>query len=64
MTKKERAVIFKACEACGGEGWVCEDHPNKAWGEGDGCCGGAGIPCKCNTSKPPWHHGMEGEKYV
>lgn len=36
------------CEACKGEGWVCEDHAEKAWGYGDGCCGAAGAPCRCN----------------
>lgn len=38
------------CTICKGEGWVCEDHADKAWGEGDGCCGGAGMPCVCH----PW----------
>ena len=37
------------CATCGGEGWVCENHPEKAWGMGLDCpCGGAGEPCKCN----------------
>ncbi len=36
------------CATCKGEGWVCEDHTNVPWGEGDSCCGGAGAPCKCN----------------
>lgn len=45
------------CEICGGEGWVCENHPNVGWNGGEaGCCGGAGSPCKCNTSNPPWSH--------
>ncbi len=43
MTQKE-------CEICYGEGWVCEDHTNKAWGDGNGCCGGAGSPCVCNKT--------------
>jgi hypothetical protein len=42
------------CEICGGEGWVCEDHPFVSWDEGQGCCGGAGVPCPCNTSDPPF----------
>jgi len=37
--------VDSACPTCGGEGWVCENHPNEPWGEGDGCCGGAGMPC-------------------
>lgn len=44
------------CTICKGEGWICENHPDKAWGEGSGCCGGAGMPCECNTSNPPWVH--------
>lgn len=38
------------CTICKGEGWVCEDHAYKAWGEGDGCCAAAGMPCICH----PW----------
>lgn len=59
------------CRICGGEGWVCEDHPGVAWNEGAGHgykvqtmtgervfkCSAAGKPCVCNTSNPPWHHG-------
>lgn len=48
------------CEICDDEGWVCENHPLVAWKGGDAeCCGGAGAPCKCNTSEPPWFHGKE-----
>lgn len=48
------------CGICKGEGWVCENHENIAWNYGDGClCGGAGMPCKCNTSNPPWHHDLD-----
>lgn len=42
------------CPGCGGERWVCEDHPDRPWGEGEGCCGGAGAPCPvCNTGLVP-----------
>lgn len=34
------------CPRCLGSGIVCEDHPDKAWREGDGCCGAAGMPCR------------------
>lgn len=45
------------CQICHGEGWVCENHENHKWNYGDpSCCGGAGMPCKCNSSSPPWHH--------
>lgn len=47
------------CANCDNEGWVCENHPEVPWGDGDGCCGGAGMPCKCNTSNPPWHYAMD-----
>lgn len=40
--------VKRECTICGGEGWVCEYHPLIKWGEGDGCCGGAGMPCSCN----------------
>ena len=36
------------CANCDGEGWVCEYHPEVPWLDGDGCCGGAGMPCSCN----------------
>lgn len=35
------------CGSCGGDGLVCEDHPDMPWFDGDGCCGGAGMPCSC-----------------
>ena len=34
------------CPICGGEGWVCENHPDKAW-DTNGCECGAGQPCRC-----------------
>lgn len=36
------------CANCDGEGWVCENHPEVPWFDGEGCCGGAGSPCACN----------------
>ena len=45
--EKRRARIA-ACEVCGGKGWVCENHPDKAWPEGCDC--GAGMPCVCNSN--------------
>ena len=38
------------CANCDGEEWVCENHPEVPWLEGDGCCGGAGMPCSCNPA--------------
>lgn len=43
----------RMCKHCGDEMWVCEDHPECAWGSGDGCCGAAGMPCPdCNVPPP------------
>lgn len=58
------------CKICKDEGWVCEDHPNVPWNDGDGHfykaetmsgkrnfkCEAAGKPCLCNTASPPWHY--------
>lgn len=49
------------CANCDNEGWVCENHPEVPWGFGEGCCGGAGAPCKCNNYSPPWNHPGHGE---
>jgi hypothetical protein len=38
----------KACLICLGLGWVCENHPDKAWDKNSGCECGAGMPCQCN----------------
>lgn len=38
-------TITKICGTCLNEGHVCEDHPDRAWRDGDGCCGAAGMPC-------------------
>jgi len=50
------------CANCDGEGWVCEDHPEVPWGDGHQCCGGAGMPCKCNDAEPPWHFEARDEE--
>jgi len=34
-------------------GWVCENHPSKAWPETLGCMCGAGMPCRCNDVEQP-----------
>lgn len=38
----------KVCANCDNERQVCEFHPEVPWGNGDGCCGGAGEPCICS----------------
>lgn len=43
---------IKICANCDNEQWVCEDHPEVPWGNGNGCCGGAGMPCSCNQLYP------------
>ncbi len=47
------------CKACSGEAWVCEDHPEKPWQDGD-CCGAAGAACPtCNEDGSKLPEGME-----
>ncbi|MDE5466040.1 hypothetical protein [Bradyrhizobium sp. CSS354] len=38
------------CPICFGLGFVCENHPDRAWSEELGCQCGAGDPCACNRS--------------
>jgi hypothetical protein len=35
---------------CFGIGWVCENHPDRAWHDELGCTCGAGEPCQCNRA--------------
>lgn len=46
------------CPVCFGIGFVCENHPNRAWSEELGCQCGAGEPCACNRSDDIYH-GLE-----
>jgi hypothetical protein len=45
-----------ACPTCNDEGWVCENHTDKAW-NAEGCTCGAGQPCRdcnpCDRDNPP-----------
>ena len=41
------------CPKCSGIGWVCENHPDKAWSDELGCQCGAGMPCECNRTEEP-----------
>jgi hypothetical protein len=43
----------KMCPKCFGIGWVCENHPDRAWSEELGCRYGPGMPCKCNRTDEP-----------
>lgn len=43
----------KDCPICFGLGWVCENHPKRAWSETLGCMCGAGMPCQCNRTGEP-----------
>ena len=48
------------CAYCNDTGWVCENH---FWREAHTCeCGGAGKPCRCNKSNPPWEYKSTKEK--
>jgi hypothetical protein len=55
MTKEN-----EKCNICQGIGWVCENHTDKPWDEtiDGGCQCGAGQPCECNKSIPPWYFGI------
>lgn len=48
--------MSETCPNCGGERWVCENHPDKAW-NAQGCECGAGMPCRicnpCTREIPP-----------
>ena len=35
------------CTTCFGVGWVCENHPKRAWSDELGCQCGASMPCEC-----------------
>lgn len=54
MSSHQKSDEPYRCLNCMDQRWVCEDHPHVPWDEGEGCCGGAGIPCPmCNTERPP-----------
>jgi hypothetical protein len=42
--------IRPAPNAQKGTGWVCENHPDRAWHDELGCMCNAGQPCRCNTA--------------
>src|ERR1700694_1689193 len=46
-------TMDKKCPICFGIGWVCENHPDRAWDREQGCECGAGIPRKCNDADEP-----------
>ena len=43
-------MINPDCCICFGLGWVCENHPQRAWDEELGCQCGAGMPCECQPT--------------
>jgi hypothetical protein len=48
-------MINPDCPICAGLGWVCENHPNKAWDRDTGCECGAGMPCeRANGLEQPY----------
>lgn len=47
------------CPKCNDSGWVCEIHQDKPFEHMvffRAQCGGAGMPCICNTYNPPWDY--------
>jgi hypothetical protein len=51
----------KKCPICFGIGWVCENHPDRAWDNDIGCECGAGMPCDCNDEELPDTSGILAE---
>lgn len=51
-------MIDPKCPVCFGLGWVCENHPERAWDEEMGCQCGPGMPCECQQA-----NGLE-QRYV
>lgn len=48
LFKKKKTKRW-TCRLCKNQRWVCENHPDVPWSDGDGCyCGGAGMICKCS----------------
>jgi hypothetical protein len=45
--------VDKNCRICFGIGWVCENHPNRAWDAELGCVCGMGMQCECNQEGEP-----------
>lgn len=43
-------MINPECPICFGLGWVCENHPDRAWDRDIGCECGAGMPCECQQA--------------
>jgi len=58
-------MIDPDCKVCLGIGWVCENHPKRAWSKEFGCECGAGMPCECVRSdgleKPGVSHVLHQE---
>jgi hypothetical protein len=52
------------CRVCFGIGWVCENHPERAWDKELGCECGAGMPCKCNEDDEPDTSGLLADKPI
>jgi hypothetical protein len=53
-TTPARALQFTMipkCLYCKGLGWVCENHPHKAWSDELGCHCGAGMLCECTRAE-------------
>jgi hypothetical protein len=40
-------MVDTRCKICFGLGWVCGNHPNRAWSDELGCKCGPAKACKC-----------------
>jgi hypothetical protein len=47
---RQASLIRPNRKICFGIGWVCENHPDRAWDEQLDCLCGAGGPCICNKT--------------
>lgn len=50
VSRQLSLMIDPKCPVCFGSGWVCENHPHRAWDEKFGCQCGAGMPCACQRA--------------
>lgn len=58
MGEEKQIAVQPECARCNSSGWVCENHHDVPWADGDaGCCDGAGEPCRvcnpCDRENPP-----------
>lgn len=52
-----QSATDRHCLICGGQGWVCENHPERPWAgvstAANACECGPGMPCACTGLQGP-----------